>query len=161
MNTQVLLSMRDKVPVYDLSKRVFPLVYYLCPALRWFRLLKCSPWSFERMLRERYFIKLATRELIMKQALSPILQSDHKLVASPNAEFLFSDVFQACCNHREALTWECQLPEKGLAQPRLHIDRSSPQTHLPIISLYSRLTDGDDIHALDSVHNLSSVRKVV
>lgn len=62
------------------------------------------------MLRERYFIKLATREFIMKQALSlmppttEVLQCDHKLVASPNSEFLFSDVFQACCDHGEALT---------------------------------------------------------
>lgn len=71
MNTWVLVSMRAKVPVYDLSRRVFPLVYYLFPVLTWFGLLKCSPWSSERMLRERYFTKLATRELIMKQALSP------------------------------------------------------------------------------------------
>lgn len=70
MNTRVLMSMRVKVPVYDLSRRVFPLVYYLFPTLTWFGLLKCSPWSSERMLRKRYFIKLAI-ESIMKQGLSP------------------------------------------------------------------------------------------
>lgn len=34
-----------------------------------------------------------------------------------------------------AIAWEGQLPEEGLAQPGLHVDKSSTQTHLPTISL--------------------------
>lgn len=50
----------------------FPIGLLPFPALTWFRPLKCSPWSSERMLRVRYFIKLATGESILKQALSPV-----------------------------------------------------------------------------------------
>lgn len=102
--------------MYDLSRRIFPLVYYLLPPLMWLGLLKHSPWSSEWMLQERSFIKLATGKTIMKQNLSfhspcppPLAASqfcDLKTVVSLGLKFFFSYIFQACCDLREVLTCE-------------------------------------------------------
>lgn len=54
MDTQVLVfERRAKVPMHDLSRNIFPLVYYLLPPLTRLGLLKYSLWSSEYMLQVR------------------------------------------------------------------------------------------------------------
>jgi len=157
---------RDKVPTYNLSRRILPLVYYPLRLPKWLGFLKCSLWSSECMLEENYFIKSATGEMIMKQILSPsdpqvILLWNPKLVASPRPKFLVSWVFQACRELREALTWEgptgrgkCwlsqyRMPAFGTTVAVTWQEAGAQATHPPFLWIVA--SDGDHMRPLCTI----------
>lgn len=141
MDTQVSLSDRKaKVPMYDLFRRIFPLVNDLLPPLKWLGLLKCCLWSSERLFQRGNLLSWPLEKWLWSRFLAPtppipvILLCGPKLVASPRPKCLFSYVSKLAVILKKPSHEKAPLQEE-------RADYLSVGSLLPANSGQSMLTD--------------------